>query len=102
MNKRTTLHSYTKDEINHFFYLDTKHLNDKYRDAIKSALWQSFGIKMKWWTHYILNGWSHYLTKTAFVYFTDKLKWRHISAKIKELFEKEDWNGLEEYLSKKK
>lgn len=57
---------------------------------------------MKWWTHYILNGWSHYLTKTAYAYFTDKLRWRHISAKIKELFEKEDWDGLEQYLSKKK
>lgn len=101
MNRLTTLRSYTDDEINQFYQLETQHLNDKYRDVIKSVLWHSFGIKMKWWTHYILNGCSHYLTKTAFTYFTEKLKWRYISPKIKELFEKEDWLGLEEYLSKK-
>lgn len=101
MNNLTTLRPYTDDEINQFYHQDTKHLNDKYRNAIKLALWQSFGIKMKWWTHYILNGWSHYLTKTAYAYFTEKLKWRYISSKIKELFEKEDWTSLDEYLSKK-
>jgi hypothetical protein len=38
MNNLTTLRPYTDDEINQFYHQDTKHLNDKYRNAIKLAL----------------------------------------------------------------
>lgn len=100
MKTHPNLRIYTDQDIDNYFYQETKVVSEKYRDAIRMALSQSFGIRMKWGKHYILNGWSHYLTQKWYSYFVDILKERYISNKIKELFEKEDWDSLDKYLSK--
>lgn len=91
-----------KKEIDEYFANQYKQINDKYRPSIALILSQSFWIRMKWWKHFILNGISHYLTEIGYVYFVQSIKWRYITNKIKELFEKEDWEWLEEYLSSRK
>lgn len=102
MKTHPNLRIYNDTDINNLFYEETKEINEKYRDSIRMVLSQSFWIRMKWGKHYILNGGSHYLTQKWYVYFVEKLKERHLSNKIKELFEKEDWYWLDKYLSNEK